>query len=927
MTDSPPRSPEGEEYRAYVQAQIESLTETLTRVMFGDFTAVARTPEPDEAFGHLCAMVNVAINAARNAQDELRRANVELRAEATERQRAEAVAGESRDLLQAVTDSTAACIYVKDLQGRYLMVNRRYLEVFDIGREDVIGKTDHELFTKPMADAFRDMDLRVVAAGEALVEEEVAPHHDGPHPYLSVKSPLRDRQSRVCGVIGISTDVIDTKRAEAALRESEQRTRSIIDGALDAVVTMNAEGVITGWNPQAEATFGWSAAEAIGRPLDQAVIPPQHREAHRQGLRRYLETGEAAVLNKRLELSAMHRDGHEFPVELTIIPIGTAEQPGFSGFVRDISERKLAQSRVQAQLERLSLLDQVTVAIGERQDLPSMYQVTLQSLEERLPADFSCVLSVDAEADPGAGSGAAALTVSHIGGHSGTLAQQLGLDERSHIEVAANGLMRCTFGHLVYEPDAAGVAFGFFRRLAQGGLNSIVLAPLQTDSSVFAVLLVARRAANGFGSGECEFLRQLSAHVALAAQQAQLYGALEQAYNDLLQTQQAVQQQERLRALGQMASGIAHDINNALTPATLYTETLLETETGLSPRARNFLTTIQRSIDDIAHTVSRMKEFYRHQPESALLPIRLNPLIQQVVDLTRARWSDMPQQRGTVIEMQIDLALDLPPVMGVESEIREALVNLVFNAVDAMPDGGSVTVRTRLIEAEGRHASIEVTDTGIGMDEATRRRCLEPFFTTKGERGTGLGLPMVYGVAQRHGADLNIDSTVGHGTTVSVHFPAPENIAESIAEGTASAPPPPLARPGRLRILVVDDDPLLLKSLQHTLENDGHLVIAANGGQAGIDAFHAAQQAGDLPALVITDLGMPHVDGRKLAAAIKAASPATPIILLTGWGHRLVAEGDIPDHVDQLLSKPPKLAELRKALARAVPEGVDIGLE
>jgi CheY-like chemotaxis protein len=115
---------------------------------------------------------------------------------------------------------------------------------------------------------------------------------------------------------------------------------------------------------------------------------------------------------------------------------------------------------------------------------------------------------------------------------------------------------------------------------------------------------------------------------------------------------------------------------------------------------------------------------------------------------------------------------------------------------------------------------------------------------------------------------------------------------------------------------VVDDDPLLLKSLQHTLETDGHAVIAANGGQAGIDAFLAAQQSGDLPALVITDLGMPHVDGRKLAAAVKAASPTTPIILLTGWGHRLAAEGDIPEHVDQLLSKPPKLAELREALWR-----------
>jgi len=886
----------------HVRRQIEHLTETLAKVASGDLTAVASTT--NAAFGDLCTCINQAIGKARSAQDEAQRLRAQLEAEIAVRERAEAAVGESRDLLQAVTDNTTAVIYVKDLEGRYLMVNRRYLDIFRLQREEVIGKTDHDLWPKALADAFRSMDQRVAAAGQALVEEEVAPHDDGPHPYISVKSPLRDRQGEVCGVFGISTDVTETKRAEAALRESEAQTRSIIDGALDAVITMNGEGIITGWNPQAEITFGWTRSEAVGRLLEQTIIPLQHREAHRLGLTRYLATGEAAVLNKRLELNAVRRDGREFPVELTITPIGSGERRGFSGFVRDISERKLAQSRLQAQLERLSLLDQVTCAIGDRQDLPSIYQVTLQNLEERLPADFSCVLNYDPDADT--------LAVGHIGSRSVAQATELDLAERSRIAVAANGLQRCAHGHLVYEPDTVAAAFAFARRLAQGGLHSVVLAPLYSDSNVFAILLVARRVAHGFSSAECEFLRQLSAHVALAAQQAQLYTALEQAYNDLLQTQQSVMQQERLRALGQMASGIAHDINNALTPATLFTETLLETEAGLSAQGRESLTTVRRAIDDIAHTVSRMKEFYRYQ-EAVMLPTQLNPLVRQIVDLTRARWSDMPQQRGTVIEMHTDLGPDLPAVLGVESEIREALVNLVFNAVDAMPNGGAVTVRTHALDGPARQACIEVTDTGVGMDEATRRRCLEPFFTTKGERGTGLGLPMVYGVAQRHSADLKIESKVGQGTTVSLHFPTVETAIAGMPATTQQAAS---ARPRLLRILVVDDDPLLLRSMQHTLETDGHEVIAANGGQAGIDAFHAAQQAGALPTLVITDLGMPHVDGRKLAAAVKAVSPTTPVIMLTGWGHRLVAEGDIPDQVDQLLSKPPKLAELRQALAR-----------
>jgi len=285
-----------------------------------------------------------------------------------------------------------------------------------------------------------------------------------------------------------------------------------------------------------------------------------------------------------------------------------------------------------------------------------------------------------------------------------------------------------------------------------------------------------------------------------------------------------------------------------------------------------------------------------------------------VIDLTRARWSDMPLQRGIVIEVGTDLAADLPAIMGVESEIREALINLILNAVDAVPNGGVLTVRTKAANGaagpEHGHVQVEVADTGAGMDEETRRRCLEPFFTTKGERGTGLGLAMVYGVVQRHGGDVEIESTPGQGTAVCLRFPVPATLAAAPAAGESG-----FIVPSRLRLLVVDDDPILLKSLRDTLEVEGHIVITANDGQAGIDAFRTARERGEIFAAVITDLGMPHVDGRRVASAVKDLSPTTPVILLTGWGQRLLSEDDIPPHVDRVLSKPPKLRELRATLA------------
>jgi CheY-like chemotaxis protein len=196
------------------------------------------------------------------------------------------------------------------------------------------------------------------------------------------------------------------------------------------------------------------------------------------------------------------------------------------------------------------------------------------------------------------------------------------------------------------------------------------------------------------------------------------------------------------------------------------------------------------------------------------------------------------------------------------------------------------------------------------MDPETRRRCLEPFFTTKGERGTGMGLAMVYGMAQRHRAELEIDSTPGNGTTVRMVFPAAAQSAEETGRQLALGIP---VQP--LRILIVDDDPLIIESLRETLRGDGHRVTAAEGGQAGIDAFEAARARGEAFELVITDLGMPYVDGRRVSATIKAASPNTPVVLLTGWGQRLTTENQVPPHIDRVLNKPPRLRELRAALA------------
>lgn len=387
-------------------------------------------------------------------------------------------------------------------------------------------------------------------------------------------------------------------------------------------------------------------------------------------------------------------------------------------------------------------------------------------------------------------------------------------------------------------------------------------------------------------------------------------GVLQAAFAKMLASIRDIMQQERLRALGQMSSGIAHDINNALSPVALYTQSLLEQEQGLNPRIRSYLETVKRVVADITATVARMRDFSRkRETEMALAPVSLNKLVQQVIDLTRARWSDMQQQQGSVIDVKAILDPDLPATMGVEGEIREALTNLIFNAVDAMPSGGTLTISTGTVQIEGppRHVYVEVRDTGTGMDADTKRRIFEPFFTTKGERGTGLGMAMVYGVVQRHSAEIEIDSAPGEGTAARLIFLARAPIASAGEPKQASGPAKPL------RILIADDDPFVLDSMQTVLELDGHDVTIAGGGQDAIDALHNQTSHFDV---VITDLGMPHVDGNQVARAVKSMSPSTCVVLLTGWGRRMTADGAMPENVDFLLSKPPELNELRAVLAR-----------
>ena len=379
---------------------------------------------------------------------------------------------------------------------------------------------------------------------------------------------------------------------------------------------------------------------------------------------------------------------------------------------------------------------------------------------------------------------------------------------------------------------------------------------------------------------------------------------LEETLTTLKATQQQVIRQERLRALGQMASGIAHDFNNALTPIQGFAELMLVQPGVLEDRekSKRYLETILTGAKDAASVVSRLREFYRtNEKHDVFAPVDLKKLAGQAVALTQPKWKDQAQANGAQIRMATECG-EVPPVSADESALREVLTNLIFNAVDAMPEGGTITLRTR---RDGKHGVIEVADTGTGMSDEVRERCLDPFFSTKGERGTGLGLAMVFGIVQRHSGSLDIESKQGAGTKFIVKLPLCTE--EKAAAKTAS----PAHAQRALRVMLVEDEPQVREVISAFLGSEGHSVAKAVNGTDALVVFQK-----DEFDLVVTDKAMPGMSGDQLAAELKRIAPSVPVILLTGFGHFLDNE-TIPG-VDVLAAKPITLLALREAIGKAM---------
>jgi GAF domain-containing protein/ActR/RegA family two-component response regulator len=452
---------------------------------------------------------------------------------------------------------------------------------------------------------------------------------------------------------------------------------------------------------------------------------------------------------------------------------------------------------------------------------------------------------------------------------------------------------------MVEEADVA-LTEDLRQRVLATGNRASLSVPLRAKGTLVGALTVADAVVRDFSESEVSLLQAFADQAAIALENSRLYGELQAALREVEASQQRVIQGERLRALGELAGGVAHDFNNILAAVIGRAQLLLDQVD--EPGLRRQLQVIEQAAMDGARTVRRIQEFTRMRRARPFHSVDVNQIAEEVVEVTRSRWRDEAQAQGVTYDIRLEPE-PVGPVAGDPSELREALTNLVFNALDAMPRGGRVTVRTAM---DGEHVTCTVTDTGVGMTEEVRRRVFDPFFTTKAEKGTGLGLSLVYGIVTRHGGEVDVQSQPGEGSTFIIRLP----VGRGIPSGLPAAP---LPRAAPARILVIDDEERVRETLVDLLSRQGHTVTACADGRTGLERFRAEPFD-----LVFTDLGMPRLSGWEVARQVKQCRPQTPVVLVTGWGDQIDPVEARAHGADYLVPKPFQTDEVHAVVARAL---------
>lgn len=435
---------------------------------------------------------------------------------------------------------------------------------------------------------------------------------------------------------------------------------------------------------------------------------------------------------------------------------------------------------------------------------------------------------------------------------------------------------------------------------------SAMYVPLKVKDQIKGVLSVSVfKGEKQFDQSDLKLVLIFAENAALSIDKAELYQklksrtqVLENTIQELKSTQHQLVQSEKLRALGELAGGAAHDFNNMLAVISGRTELLLKRikdEDIVKP-----LKVIQQVANDATNTIRKLLEFTKVEPDKLFLNVDINNIIKQTIEITKSKWKDEAEAKGIKIEIFCNLK-EVGEVWGDPSELREVLTNLIFNSIDAMPEGGKIFLET---EAQKDFVLIRVRDTGIGMTEEIKKKAFDPFFSTKGVKGIGLGLSVAYGIISRHKGTITIESQPKRGATFLIKLPKSQEKKMVGEKGKILFFP--------CDILLIEDQKEVREILKEMLVEAGHKVRIAKSGEEGLEIFKKG-----LFDLVFTDLGMEKMSGWELTRRLKEISPETKVALITGWGTQIDISEAKKRGVDFVVPKPFTQEKLLSVLVQA----------
>lgn len=795
---------------------------------------------------------------------------------------------ESVEYQRAMIACSPMALFTIDLDGKVLTWNKSAERLFGWQAEEVIGKF-LPFIPEDKQDEFTELRC-LVSRGEGFIGKElIRKHKDGRlFPISLSTAPIYDRNREIIGILSIAQNITERKRAEEELKKSERKFRELFNNANDAMYLHtlrddNSPGPFLEVNRVACEMLGYSREEFRQlTPLD--IDAEEKRKQMPETITTLLQTGDAT-----LETEHLAKDGSRIPVEINAHLFQMGEEVWVLAVARDIRQRLQRQSRILRLNSLLKAIRNVNQIIVMENDLQRLMEKVCQSLVETRSYYGSTVAVLDddsGEIHPIATAGQPLFSADWriTPGGKGEAPECVKEAVKTREVVVRRPGEDC----------AECCVFGRGERY-----NIMAVVPMEADNEIVGLINIHVEAGVEIDREEQELLTEVAQDIAFARSKIVSEEKLRQA-------RQQVIDQERHRALSIMASGIAHDFNNSLSTILGFTDLMLQSgdNLGNEKTLKNYLELIRKAASNAAETVRRMRKFYRPPEQENLTPLDLNSIIEEAVSMTQPRWKEQARARGADINIEKKLG-EIETINGNEAELHEMLVNLIFNAVDAMPEGGILRVKT---EQTGKQIILQISDTGTGMTEDVRQHCLEPFFTVnKGGKGTGLGLSTVQGTVERHHGDIKLLSEPGKGTTFRITFPVTAVEEAKPGEETETK------KVSGLTILVVEDEPDQRQLLHDYLAMDQHTVETAADGREGLQSFLDGYYD-----LVIMDRSMPEIPGDELATQIKERAPGKPVIMLTGFGDMIEVSEEKPENVDIVLSKPVTLKQLRNAMSRMI---------